>query len=342
MFEKASLDDLPQFKFSHAHNHETGTGCTVVIAPEGAVCGVDVRGGGPATRETDLLRPENMVEAVHAIVLAGGSAFGLEASCGVMEELSRREIGFPLEGAFVPLVCSACLFDLGVGSHDHPDKAMGAQAARTAFSDGELAEGNVGAGTGCSAGKLLGGSRATKTGFAFAVIRVGDLVVGALAAVNALGNVRNPEGGWLAGARDENERFIDPDTLIASACENTAKETGCTGSSDAGSTPAGAPSMNTTLGIVVTNAALTKAQATKVSSLVHDAYAHAIHPVHTSLDGDTVFTFASGDEAASTDLVGAFACRAMEEAIYRCVLKAESSYGLPSSAQVCEGREQDA
>ena len=159
MFRTASLADLPAFRCGHAQDPRAATGCTVVVAPEGAVCGVDVRGGGPATRETDLLRPENMIEAVHAVVLAGGSAFGLAASAGVMDELAARGIGFPVEGARVPIVVGACLFDLLVGENAHPDAAMRAEACAAAFArtpEEPLAEGNVGAGCGATVGKLLG------------------------------------------------------------------------------------------------------------------------------------------------------------------------------------------
>ena len=176
MFRTASLADLPAFLCGHAQNPEAATGCTVVVAPEGAVCGVDVRGGGPATRETDLLRPENMIEAVHAVVLAGGSAFGLAASTGVMDELAARGIGFPVEGARVPIVVGACLFDLLVGESAHPDAAMGAEACAAAFArtpEEPLAEGNVGAGCGATVGKILGGGRAMKAGLGICGLALG-------------------------------------------------------------------------------------------------------------------------------------------------------------------------
>ena len=202
MFQPASLADLPAFRCAHAEDSSAGTGCTVIVAPSGATCGVDVRGGGPATRETDLLKPENMIEAVHAVVLSGGSAFGLAASVGVMDELAERGVGFPVESARVPIVVGACLFDLLVGQNAHPDAALGRRAARAAFErDGAeaLAEGNVGAGCGASVGKLLGGERAMKAGLGVYGLRMGELAACAIVALNALGNVRDANGDWIAG-----------------------------------------------------------------------------------------------------------------------------------------------
>lgn len=327
MLESASLADLPAFRCAHAENAHAGTGCTVAIAPEGAVCGVDVRGGGPATRETDLLKPENMIEAVHAVVLSGGSAFGLAASTGVMDELAARGIGFPVESARVPIVVGACLFDLLVGQNAHPDAAMGRAAARAAFerdASEPLAEGNVGAGCGASVGKLLGGQRATKAGIGVCGLRAGELVACAIVAVNALGNVCDASGAWIAGCRDDEGAVMDPLDAFA------AMAAGAPDAPPSLSDSATGPCANTTIGIVLTNARLTKSQATKVSSTVHDAYARAIKPVHTSGDGDTVFTFASGEVDAAYDVVAIAATEAMQSAIVRAVSQAEAAHGLPA------------
>ncbi len=324
MLQPATLADLPAFRCGHAEDPRAGTGCTVVVAPDGAVCGVDVRGGGPATRETDLLKPENMIEAVHAVVLSGGSAFGLAASTGVMDELAANGIGFPVETARVPIVVGACLFDLLVGDGTYPDAAMGRTAARTALHGGAqpLAEGNVGAGCGATVGKLLGGERAMKAGFGLCGLRLGDLVAVALVAVNALGNVRSADGAWIAGCRADDGTVMQPlDALAASAAGPPA----------ASPDPAGGPCANTTIGVVLTNARMTKAQAQKASSTVHDAYARAIKPVHTANDGDTVFTFASGEVDAPYDVVAVLATEAMQGAIERAVLQAESAFGLPAA-----------
>lgn len=328
MFQPATLADVPAFRCGHAQDAHAGTGCTVVVAPEGATCGVAVRGGGPATRETDLLKPENMIEAVHAVVLSGGSAFGLAASTGVMDELAERGIGFPVESARVPIVVGACLFDLLVGENAHPDAAMGRAAAQAAFArqaDEPLAEGNVGAGCGASVGKLLGGERAMKAGFGLYGLRLGSLVTVAMVAVNALGNVRDADGTWIAGCRNEAGRVMDPLEAFAALAAQAPS---------ANPDPATGPCANTTIGLVLTNARLTKAQATKASSVIHDAYARAIKPVHTSGDGDTVFTFASGEVEADYDMVTVLATEAMQGALVRAVTQAEGAYGLPAARDV--------
>lgn len=335
MFQPATLADVPAFRCGHAQDVRNGTGCTVIIASEGATCGVAVRGGGPATRETDLLKPENMIEAVHAVVLSGGSAFGLAASTGVMDELAARGIGFPVESARVPIVVGACLFDLLVGENSHPDAAMGQAAAQAAFErqvDEPLTEGNVGAGCGASVGKLLGGTRAMKAGFGLYGLRLGSLVAVAMVAVNALGNVRDADGTWIAGCRDEEGHVMDPLGAFAALAAQAA---GGVGGLDAqAQNPATGPCPNTTIGVVLTNARLTKAQATKASSVVHDAYARAIKPVHTSGDGDTVFTFASGEIAADYDMVTILATEAMQGALVRAVTQAEGAYGLPAACDL--------
>lgn len=319
MFKKATYSDLPEFKFGHAQETQAGTGCTVVLAPLGATAAASISGGGPATRETDLLKPENMIESVHALVLSGGSAFGLEASCGVMDALAERKIGFSLGEAFVPIVCGASLFDLLVGENTAPDKAMGYAAVQTAFEDRPFGEGNVGAGTGASVGKLLGPQNAMKSGFGMSFLKHEDLVVGALVAVNAVGNVMDASGAWMAGCHDGQGNIIDSTHALIQAAQAQSFDQ-----------KAATPPTNTTLGIVVTNAKLTKAQATKVSSLVDDAYARAIKPVHTSNDGDAIFTFASKKVDALPDLVGTIACEAMEDAIRRAIKTARSAYGLPA------------
>lgn len=328
MLQPATLADLPAFLCAHAEDARAGTGCTVFIAPDGATCGVDVRGGGPATRETDLLKPENMIQAVHGVVLSGGSAFGLAAATGVMDELAARGIGFPVESARVPIVVGACLFDLLVGQNAHPDAAMGRAAARTAFereAAEPLAEGNVGAGCGASVGKLLGGERAMKAGLGICGLRLGELTACAVVAVNALGNVRSADGAWIAGCRDGEGRVMDPLEAFGVLAQQAAAH------AEQEADPVAGPCANTTIGVVLTNARLTKAQATKASSTVHDAYARAIKPVHTSGDGDTVFTFASGEVKADYDTFTILATEAMQGAVVRAVEQAEGAYGLPAA-----------
>lgn len=324
MIKAASLSELKAFRIGHAQNESAGTGCTAIIAPEGASCGVDVRGGGPATRETDLLRPENMIEKVHAVVLSGGSAFGLEASCGVMDELSSRRIGFELGGAYVPIVTGACLFDLLVGKPVHPDKAMGQAAAKAAFANelNEPTRGNVGAGCGATVGKFSLPTRAMKSGLGWSCLKMGDLVVGALVAVNAIGCVRDESGAWIAGVRDAQGKVSEPLAAMAEAALMMKQ---------AQATEENAPCTNTTIGVVLTNAKLTKAQAQKVSSGTHDSYARAIKPVHTSNDGDAIFTFASGEVEAMPDMVTLLANEAMHKAIVDAVTQADGAYDLPAA-----------
>ncbi len=379
MLEPATIADLPSFLCGHAEDFDAATGCTVVIAPNGATCGVAVYGGGPATRETDLLKPENPTERIHAIVLAGGSAFGLAASTGVMNELAHRGIGFFVEEACVPLVTGACIFDLLIGKNTYPDATMGRTATQAAFAyqenqthlrdtatqenngkeetmcagclpqqkstatDGNakppientssfLAEGNVGVGCGATVGKLLGGKNAMKAGFGMYGLRCGELVVCALVVANAVGNICNKEGTWIAGSRDEHNNLVDPLEAFSmlTSLQKTSSETSNTPPQHNNTHSQNNICSNTTLGIILTNAKLSKAQATKVSCATHDAYARTIKPVHTSMDGDTVFTFASGDIETTLDMVSVIATEAMEHALIRSVQQATDAYGLPS------------
>lgn len=333
MIKPVALSELNAFCIGHAQDEQAGTGCTAIIAPAGATCSVDVRGGGPATRETDLLRPENMIEAVHAVVLSGGSAFGLESSCGVMEELAERKIGFELGGAYVPIVTGACLFDLLIGQPIHPDKAMGRAAAKAAFANAgaDPAQGNVGAGCGATVGKFAAPEAAMKSGLGCACFKMGDLVVGAIVAVNALGCVRDAQGNWIAGVRNAEGKVADPLVTMAHVAA-MMQQAQAAAQADAEASPTqGAPCTNTTIGVVLTNAQLTKAQAMKVSSSTHDAYARAIKPVHTSNDGDAIFTFASGEVQTTPDMVALIANEAMQQAIINAVMEADGAFGIPAA-----------
>lgn len=317
MFSPSDFSDLPEFGAGHYTDLEALTGCTVFVArgdcAEGVTCAVDVRGGAPATRETDLLRPENMVQKANAVVIGGGSAFGLEAACGVMEELAGKGMGFALAGLHVPIVPAACLFDLPVGKPAWPDKAAGRAACGAAlqFDGADLAQGVVGAGTGATVGKMGLPEQAMKSGFGWSGLRMGELVVIGCVAVNALGNVVAEDGSWLAGTRDAEGNVMDPLAAAVMAMP-------------AGGTAAAAPDAeggvkNTTLGVVLTNAKLSKAQATKVAQQAQDGYARAIKPVHTTSDGDTVFVMASGKVEALPDMVGIMGANAIEAAIRSAV-----------------------
>lgn len=318
MMQPASLNDLPAFKFGHATDDVAATGCSVIVAPEGAVGGVDVRGGAPATRETDLLKSENMVEVVHAIVLSGGSAFGLAAADGVMETLAARQIGFPFGGSYVPIVCGASLFDLMVGAPKKPGAEMGAQATENAFAEVPFEEGNVGAAAGASIGKLFGPDRAMKGGFGISTVRFGEVVVAALVALNAAGNICDETGNWIAGCRDQQDNIPSGTEAMCAAASALASSQ--------------KPRENTTLGVVVTNAKLTKPQANKLASTTHDAYARRISPVHTSNDGDIIFALASGEVESHPDLVATLANEAMSQAILNAAKKASSAFGIPGLA----------
>jgi L-aminopeptidase/D-esterase-like protein len=321
------LTRVPGIKVGHFTLEERPTGCTVVLTEGGAVAGVDVRGGAPGTRETDLLSPFATVEKVHAIVLAGGSAFGLDAASGAVRSLEERGIGFDVGVANVPIVPAAILFDLGVGGRPdvRPGPDCGYRAAKAA-SGGPISEGSVGAGAGATVGKLLGRERAMKGGIGTASIEMPNgLVVAALVAVNAVGDVVDPATGTIvAGVRTEDGRGLADARKILRQ----------------GGAPAGRPGENTTIGVVATNARLTKAQATKVAQMAHDGLARAIYPAHTPSDGDTLFALALGtfEDEASLAVLGAIAAEATAEAILSAVRNAESAAGYPSVRELESGR----
>ncbi|MGQ9599951.1 MAG: P1 family peptidase [Anaerolineae bacterium] len=308
-----AITDVPGIRVGHVTNHEAMTGCTVVLCPpEGAVGGVDQRGGAPGTRETDLLRPLHLVQKVHAVLLAGGSAFGLDASGGVVRWLEERGIGFETRVAKVPIVPAAILFDLEIGRADvRPDAAMG-YAACEAAREGPVKEGSVGAGTGCAVGWILGASRTSKSGLGTASVDLGGgLVVGALVAVNAFGDVVDPRTGKvLAGARAlGGEGFADTLKVMKAMVGKAALQL--------------AHRRHTVIGVVASNARLTKEEANKVAQMAHDGLARAVRPAHTLFDGDTLFALATGQKRADVNLVGAYAAEVVAEAIVRAVKAAQ-------------------
>jgi L-aminopeptidase/D-esterase-like protein len=319
------IADVPGIEVGHAQDMAALTGCTVVLCRRGAVAGVDVRGGAPGTRETDLLSPLNLVSRVHAIVLAGGSAFGLSAADGAMRYLEEHKIGFPTGISRVPIVPAAIVFDLGIGSKDvRPDARMGYEACQSASAE-ESAEGNVGAGTGASVGKLFGMALAMKSGLGTASLRLGRLVVGATTVVNSLGDVVNPETGEIvAGLRSGRigPLRVGGKGYFAGTVQSMKRRVGRSALSLAGRT-------NTVIAVVATNARLNKAQATKVAQMAHDGVAMAIRPAHTMLDGDTVFALSCGRMGADVSVVGTLAAEAMAHAILRAVMLAAPAGGLP-------------
>jgi L-aminopeptidase/D-esterase-like protein len=311
------LTDVAGIKVGHFTHPRRPTGCTVVLVEEGAVAGVDVRGSAPGTHETDLLHPINTVQMVQAVVLCGGSAFGLEAVAGVMQYLEEKRIGFDVGVARVPIVPAAVLFDLGVGdARIRPDKEAGYRACQAA-SPGPVAQGNVGAGAGATVGKMFGLSRAMKGGIGTASIRVGDVVVAALVAVNALGDVLDPRTGTLlAGARGaDGTRLVNTLEVLKRGIEPSPGRFG----------------ENTTIGVVATNAAFDKAGMTKIAQMSQDGLARAINPVHTPFDGDTLFALSTARvKGASVGVVGALAADVVAEAVVRAIKNAEGLPGIPA------------
>ena len=317
--EEMKIHEIPGFRFGQAQDLKAATGCTVILCPGGAVCGVDVRGGSPGTRDTDALNPVCNREVVHAVLLAGGSAFGLDAAGGVMKVLEREGIGRSVSVTVVPNVCAAVLFDLKLGRWDvRPNEAMGMTACEQALRGLPFDEGNFGAGAGATVGKLRGPDFAMKGGIGACAFQQGELMVGAVIAVNCVGDVVK-RGKILAGARNkENNGFADSEEIML---KNYIQHKDIF---------SGQLSGNTVIGCVVTNAALTKAQVNKLAAVSQNGIARAVRPAHTTFDGDTIFAMSRGEVPADPDAVGILAVRAVEEAIHRAVQKAESLYGFPA------------
>ncbi len=313
-----TLTDVPGIRVGHAQDLDALTGCTVVLCPPHTIGGVDQRGGAPGTRETDLLRPMHLVQEVHAILLGGGSAFGLAAADGVMRFLEERNIGFETPVARVPIVPAAILFDLDIGRPDRrPDAAMGYAACQDA-SDGLVMQGCVGAGTGAKVGSLMGTAFATKSGIGSASIDLGDgLVVAALIAANAVGDVIEQDGTILAGLRQppEGTQFGDTRALLKQMSRMTT-------------------GINTVIGVVATNARLDKEGINKVAQMAHNGLAQAIRPAHTMFDGDTLFALATGAIPANLSVIGAFAAEAVATAIRNAVREAVTMGGIPAARNV--------
>jgi L-aminopeptidase/D-esterase-like protein len=328
-----SITDIPGLLVGHAQDEEALTGCTVVLCEKGAIGGVDQRGGAPGTRETDAMHPMHLVNEVHAIVLSGGSAFGLDSATGVVDYLEERGVGFDVRVARVPIVPAAILFDLGVGSSEvRPDAQMGYQACLNASAE-RPAEGNVGAGTGATVGKIIGPAGAMKSGIGTASIEIGSgVLVGAIAAVNAFGDVVDPETGQIiAGARvvqkgpekiGRGPYFADTMWVMQSLVGRTIL--GFMSN----------PPENTVIGLVATNARFDKEQINKVAQMAQDGLARTVRPAHTMLDGDTIFALATGEVKADVNIVGAFAAEAFSQAILRAVRAAQPAAGLPCASEV--------
>ena len=319
--KEISINEIGPIRIGQAENAEAGTGCTVFIYDEGMHAGLDVRGGGPASRETPLLSPLTAAQRIHGIVLAGGSAYGLSAASGVMQYLSEHDIGFDVGVTKVPLVVQSDLFDLTVGDPNvYPDEAMGYEAARRAFEEPNYKDGNYGAGCGATVGKLCGMDRCMKTGIGSYAVQIGDLKIGAVIALNALGDVFDWKNGkQIAGMLTEDgSAFANSPEEMRKSFENVTKRF----------------VENTTLGIIITNARFHKSSLCKIAGLGHDGYARSIRPVHTSLDGDSIYAVSVGDVIADREVVGLMAAEVISEAIIRAVDGAESAYGFPSAKEL--------
>ena len=315
------VTDFEEIRIGQTENREAATGCTVFICDRGMRAGLDVRGGGPASRESQLLNPLTAAQEIHAIVLAGGSAYGLGAANGVMRCLEERGIGYDTGFALVPLVAQADLYDLSVGDPGvRPDEAMGYEAARIALQEPNYRDGNYGAGCGASVGKILGMGTCMKTGMGSYAVQIGELKVGAVVALNALGDIFDwKTGRQIAGLLTEDRQgFRSTMDQMCSSIEMV--ENKFTG--------------NTTLSVVMTNASFGKPQLCKIAGMAHDGYARSIRPVHTSADGDSIFAVSAGTVAADLDLTGALAAEAVSEAIKRAVWNAKSAYGYPAAGDL--------
>lgn len=318
--KRIPITEIEGFQIGQAQSETDGTGVTCILSMDGATGAVDVRGGGPATRETDLLDPKNMVQKINAVVLSGGSAFGLESSSGVMQYLKEKGAGFGMKGLVVPIVCQASLFDLGCGNPDaFPDKAMGYQAAKNSETN-TIQSGNYGAGTGASVGKLLGFENAMKSGIGFAAFDLCGLKVGAIAAVNACGDVFEPDTQIrLAGIYDRvNQMPVNTEEAILNLAAQMMER------------------MNTTICCLITNADLDQAQMTKLAGMSQNALARTIRPVHTPNDGDTVFAMTTNQVTADLTLVSVMAVKALEAAIFDAVKSAKPAYGLESWSSLAQ------
>ena len=316
-----SIDAIREIKIGQVENAEAGTGCTVFLCEKGMRAGLDVRGGGPASREPMLLDPLTAARSIHAIVLAGGSAFGLGAANGVMTYLEERNIGYDVGVTKVPLVVQSDIFDLTVGDpFVRPDAAMGYEAAKRAMETPNYRDGNFGAGCGATVGKIEGMRTCMKTGIGSHAIQLGQLQVGAVVVLNALGDVFD----WKTGQQIAGLLSDDRSRLCSTAGRMKVRQ----------ETVENELTGNTTLAVVMTNAHFEKAQLCKIAGMAHNGYARSIRPVHTSADGDSIYAVSVGEVPADQDFVGMLAAEVVSEAILKAVWSAESAYGYPAASDL--------
>ena len=316
-----SINDVAPVRIGQAQNEAAGTGCTVFICPEGMRAGLDVRGGGPASRESQILNPLAAAQIIHGIVLSGGSAFGLGAADGVMRYLEEKGIGYDVGVTHVPLVSQSDLFDLTVGDGKvRPDAAMGYEAAKNAMENPNYKDGNYGAGTGCTVGKITGMANCMKTGIGSYAVELDGLKIGAVVAVNALGDIFDWKNGRkVAGLLSEDKKSFRSTADVMGESFKVIKNR-FTG--------------NTTLAVLITNARFDKAALCKIAGMCHDGYARSIRPVHTSFDGDSIYAVSAGELEADQEVVGTIAADVISEAILKAVTGAKSAYGFPCSSDL--------
>lgn len=315
--KEIKITDIRPFKIGQKEDGSGRTGCTVLLHEEGAVGGVSVRGGAPGTRETDLLKPENLVHHIHGVFLSGGSAFGLDVGSGVMKFLEENGIGFDAQVARVPIVPGAILFDLSEDpAVGRPDAALGYEAARSAYGKPAFRTGNYGAGAGASVGKALGKAHSMKGGIGSWACRIGEVEIGAVIAVNSFGDVIDPATGQVVAGLYEGDEFLHTEKQLFNQMEaaDTNRFQG-----------------NTTIGTVITNAAVTKAEANKIADAAHDGLARTIRPSHTFVDGDTIFCMSDNQIPCDTNALAAAAALCVEKAVLHAVLASESTKEYPSA-----------
>lgn len=318
MLKEIAINEIENILIGQVEDVEGATGCTVFVSKEGMPAGLDVRGGGPASRESELLKPTANAPVVHAVVLAGGSAYGLDAAGGVMQCLKENNIGLDVAVTKVPLVVQSDLFDLTVASPDaHPDKKMGYEATKIALAGGNYKDGNFGAGCGATVGKWNGMDTCMKTGIGSYAVQLGDLKVGAVVALNALGDIYDYRTGKkLAGLLNNNKTaFEDAEELMYQKTE--VVDNRFTG--------------NTTISVIITNAKFDKTKLCKIAAMGHDGYARSIKPIHTTADGDSIYAVSTGEVLADIDVVGTLAAKVISEAILKAVNSADDAYGFPAA-----------
>lgn len=315
-----NIKDIEKIRIGNAQDHKGGTGCTVLLSETGMCAGLDVRGGGPASRESELLKPLATAQQIHAVLLGGGSAFGLDAAGGVMKFLEERNIGLDVGVTKVPLVCQSNIFDLTVADpHARPDQTMGYEACLNAYQN-NYQDGSFGAGTGATVGKFKGMEFCMKSGIGSYAVQVGELKIGAVVVVNALGDIYDPHTGKiLAGMlSDSRKTFADSADMLYQSYE--IRENKFVG--------------NTTIGAIITNGIFTKSQLCKIAGMAHNGYARSIRPVHTSADGDSIYALSVGSVPADCDMVGTLAADVMSRAILSAVRSTDSAYGYPAFCDI--------